>query len=440
MIRIAIDGPGGAGKSSLAKAVAKKLGIIYVDTGALYRSVGLYMLKNGISPEDTAAVISALPSVSLEMKFAEGKQIILLCGEDVGESIRTPEVSMAASTVSAIKEVREFLLATQRNIASTNSVIMDGRDIGTVILPDAEVKIFLTASPEARAKRRYEELKAKGVETTYEEVFKQMEERDRTDSTREISPCIPADDAIFLDNSKLTANGTVKAVLKIIKKTVKRRTGKGPILYLLFKYCIRPFYTLALPLKVTGKENIPKDGPVIICSNHIGVHDVFMVSFAYHRQIHFLAKTEWFKNPIMGIIVRMFGAIELDRGGKDVGALKNAINALKSGLSLSIFPQGHRYPDVNPAETPIKSGLGLIAYHSKTPILPMCIKTGKVRYRFLKKTEVIIGKPLSFEELGFKNGGSAEYKAATEKAFEAVCKLGGYEKSSSDGEKTEEKN
>ena len=166
MIRIAIDGPGGAGKSSLAKAVAKQLGIIYVDTGALYRTIGVFMLNNNVEPNDAEAVTSLLHSINLEMKFENGQQIILLNGNPVGEEIRTPEASMAASAVSAIASVRSFLLMTQRNIAENNSVIMDGRDIGTVILPRAEVKIFLTASPEARAKRRFAELTAKGIETT----------------------------------------------------------------------------------------------------------------------------------------------------------------------------------------------------------------------------------------------------------------------------------
>ena len=222
MIRIAIDGPGGAGKSSIAKAVAKKLGIIYVDTGALYRTIALNMLKKGISPKDTESVIAELPNFSLELQFIDGKQVILLDGEDVGDTIRTPEVSMAASAVSAIKEVREYLLNTQRNIARDNSVIMDGRDIGTVILPYAEVKIFLTASPEARAKRRYDELIAKGQSVTYEQVFAEMEERDRNDSTRDIAPCVQAEDATLLDNSKLNFEESVNAVIKIVNKQKKK--------------------------------------------------------------------------------------------------------------------------------------------------------------------------------------------------------------------------
>ena len=223
MIRIAIDGPGGAGKSSLAKAVAKQLEIIYVDTGALYRTIGLYMLNHGIDPTDAKAVTAALGSFKLELTYVDGDQVILLDGENVKDAIRTPEMSMAASHVSAIKEVREFLLETQRDIAKKHSVIMDGRDIGTVILPDAEVKIFLTASPEARAKRRYEELKAKGKDVSYEQVYTEMVERDKNDSTRDIAPCIPADDAIMLDNSTMTADETTDAVIKIIENAKKKQ-------------------------------------------------------------------------------------------------------------------------------------------------------------------------------------------------------------------------
>ena len=170
MIRIAIDGPGGAGKSSVAKSVSKALGIIYVDTGALYRNIGLFVLDEGINPKDEENVIRALERITLEMKFEDGKQVILLNGTDRGDDIRTPEASMAASAVSAIPAVRNYLLDTQRNIAKNNSVIMDGRDIGTVILPHAEVKIFLTASAKARAERRYNELRSKGNDITYEQV------------------------------------------------------------------------------------------------------------------------------------------------------------------------------------------------------------------------------------------------------------------------------
>lgn len=219
MIQIAIDGPGGAGKSTVARAVAAKLGIVYVDTGALYRTVGLYVRSKDISADDTAGVISCLPDISLEIKYVDGKQHVYLNGEDTGERIRTPEMSTYASKVSAIPAVRAFLLDTQRDIAKKNSVIMDGRDIGTVILPDAEVKIFLTASEECRAQRRYKELLDKGQSVTYEDVLSDMRQRDERDSTRDVAPTAAASDAVFMDNSDMTFDETVEAIIALVKKS-----------------------------------------------------------------------------------------------------------------------------------------------------------------------------------------------------------------------------
>ena len=177
MISIAIDGPGGAGKSTIAKALAKKLGFIYVDTGALYRAIGLYMINNGVDLKNAAAVTEKLDEVKVELKYVNGEQRVLLCGDDVSEDIRKPEVSMAASDVSAIPAVRDFLLGLQRKMASENNVIMDGRDIGTVVLPNAQIKLFLTASAEERAMRRYKELIEKGKKVEYETVYKELCER-----------------------------------------------------------------------------------------------------------------------------------------------------------------------------------------------------------------------------------------------------------------------
>ncbi len=220
-MNIAIDGPSGAGKSSLAKAIAKRLGIIYVDTGALYRTIGLYMKEQGVDPHDAPAVTAALAELRLSLAFEDGAQHIYLCGRDVGDSIRTPEMSLYASAVSAIPAVREFLLETQQRVARETSVVMDGRDIGTVILPNAECKIFLVASPEARARRRTEELLAKGLDAKYETVLEEMLLRDRNDSTRAIAPAVPAEDAVFLDNSDMTAEETVDAAIKIIENSKK---------------------------------------------------------------------------------------------------------------------------------------------------------------------------------------------------------------------------
>ncbi len=215
---IAIDGPSGAGKSSVARAVAKRLNIVYVDTGALYRTVGLFMKRTGTDPKDPQAVAHQLPNLTLDLTFDKGEQHVLLCGEDVGDAIRTPEMSMYASAVSAIPAVRAFLLNTQRDMAKRLDIIMDGRDIGTVIFPDAQVKVFLFASAQARARRRTVELAAKGMEVSYESVLADMKVRDEQDRSRAIAPAVPAQDAVMLDNSELTEQETVDAVLAIIRE------------------------------------------------------------------------------------------------------------------------------------------------------------------------------------------------------------------------------
>ena len=220
MIKIAIDGPGGAGKSTVAKAVAARLGIVYVDTGALYRTIGYYVKSRGIDPHDGAAVAACLPNVDIDVRYEDGVQRVYLNGTCPGDAIRTPEMSMYASAVSAIAEVRAFLLETQRAIARRNSVVMDGRDIGTVILPDADVKIFMTASAECRAQRRFEELKAKGIDAKYEDVLAEMNERDKNDSTREIAPAQAAEDAILYDNSGMTLEENIEGIIEIINKKV----------------------------------------------------------------------------------------------------------------------------------------------------------------------------------------------------------------------------
>lgn len=220
-MKIAIDGPSGAGKSFLAKALAAHYGIIHVDTGALYRAIGLYAQRQGIVLEEVEKLCGLLDQISVSLAFSAEGQRVLLNGEDVSHLIRTPEISMYASAVSALPPVRSFLLETQRSIAREHSVIMDGRDIGTVILPDAQVKIFLVADNRARAKRRCIELKEKGIETTVEEVLADMNKRDENDRTRATAPAVAAEDAVLLDNSMLTREETLQAAIQIIEGIIK---------------------------------------------------------------------------------------------------------------------------------------------------------------------------------------------------------------------------
>ena len=225
MTAVAIDGPVGAGKSSVARACAKKLGFIYVDTGALYRACGLKCKRCGVEiiPENADAIGDLLNRTELKIKLMDGVQHVFLDGEDVSEEIRLPEISMAASAVSALPVVRQYLLGLQRQLAAENNVIMDGRDIGTVVLPNAQVKIFITAKPEVRAKRRYDELAAKGLDVDFQMVLDELNQRDYQDSHRETAPLKQAEDAVLLDTTDLDFEQTVARVTALVtEKTDKK--------------------------------------------------------------------------------------------------------------------------------------------------------------------------------------------------------------------------
>lgn len=221
-IAVAIDGPAGAGKSTIARAAAGQLGFIYVDTGALYRTIGLAACRRAIEGTDSARIVAMLAEITVDLVYEDGVQHVLLDGEDVSAQIRTPQISVYASQVSSVPEVRTYLLELQRTLARKHSVIMDGRDIGTVILPQAQVKIFLTASPKARAARRCAELREKGEAVTLEEVLAEIEARDEKDASRAVAPLRQAEDAVLVDTSDLTLEESIAAVLQVIETAMER--------------------------------------------------------------------------------------------------------------------------------------------------------------------------------------------------------------------------
>ena len=221
VIAVAIDGPAGAGKSTIARAAAAQLGFVYVDTGALYRTIGLAVCRRGIDVTDVPGILATLPEIQVGLTYQDGAQHVLLDGEDVSDAIRTPQISTYASQVSSVPEVRAYLLDLQRDLARRQSVIMDGRDIGTVILPNAKVKIFLTASPEKRAARRCAELREKGQDVTVEGILADMERRDALDASRAVAPLKQAEDAVLVDTSDLTLEQSIEAVLTVIRDKMK---------------------------------------------------------------------------------------------------------------------------------------------------------------------------------------------------------------------------
>ena len=217
-ITVAIDGPSGAGKSTVARAAAAKLGYVYVDTGAMYRSIGLAVCRRGIAGEDTAGIIATLPEITIQLTYQDGAQRVLLNGEDVSEAIRTPEISYYASKVSAVPEVRQFLLETQRSMAKNSSILMDGRDIGTAVLPNAPLKVYLTASAHVRALRRWKELTEKGQTADLAKIEEDINERDYQDMHREHSPLVQAEDAVLVDSSEMTINEVVEKILSLARE------------------------------------------------------------------------------------------------------------------------------------------------------------------------------------------------------------------------------
>ena len=221
VIAVAIDGPAGAGKSTIARAAAAQLGFVYVDTGALYRTIGLAVCRRGIDGTNVPGILATLPEIQVGLTYQDGAQHVLLDGEDVSDAIRTPQISTYASQVSSVPEVRAYLLDLQRDLARRQSVIMDGRDIGTVILPDAKVKIFLTASPEKRAARRCAELREKGQDVTVEGILADMERRDALDASRAVAPLKQAEDAVLVDTSDLNLEQSIEAVLTVIRDKMK---------------------------------------------------------------------------------------------------------------------------------------------------------------------------------------------------------------------------
>ena len=443
-INCALDGPGGAGKSTIAKTVSKELQYVYVDTGALYRAIGLYCVRNGIDPSDTERVTPELPNISLELRYVDGSQRVILNGEDVSEKIRENEISMAASKVSALPPVREFLLELQRDIARKNNIIMDGRDIGTVILPDAQVKIFLTASLETRADRRYKELIEKGQKISYEKVLEDIRQRDYNDSHRETAPLKQAEDAVLLDTSDLTLEQSVAAVIAIIKektagisedkdgtpsadstdakkemavspkplaehnKAVKKEvSGVRVFFYGIIRLIVAGYFHIIYDYRLIGRENIPKSGSFIVAPNHIQWADPLFVAVGIKNPSSYMAKESLFENKLLAFVVGLFHAFPVRRESSDRSALNTAVRFLNSGYNLTIFPEGTRSKDGKLGKG--KSGVAYIASASGADVLPVGIVMKKGR-GIRKKLTVRYGKPIPNSALKLSSLNSGELR------------------------------
>lgn len=449
-INVALDGPSGAGKSTIAKAVAKKLEYVYVDTGALYRTIAYYVISNGVDTKDEGAVAACLDKIGVSLEYIGGAQHVMLNGEDVSDKIRTPEISMGASAVSAMPKVREFLFGLQQDIAKKNNIIMDGRDIGTVVLPNAQVKIFLTATAEERANRRFKELQEKGDPSTYEQVLEDIKQRDYNDMHRDIAPLKKADDAVEVDSTRMTLDEVIDEIVRIIKeKTAGGESGKGegksetratrelmpvrpikkksPTIIKLFFYNLLRYITIFVyhcyyNIKWEGKENVPKDGGNIFASNHRSYQDPVFTALACRVPISYMAKEELFhKNVFFTGLIKLFGAFPVVRGKGDMQVIDTSIEKLEKGRNLEIFPEGTRSKDGKVGKG--KTGVALIAAVAQTKVIPVGINFQGEKLKFRSKVVVRYGKPIIPSEIGVTGTNAKDLKKIKTEIMKSITEL-----------------
>lgn len=428
MINIAIDGPAGAGKSTIAKAVAKDLGIIYLDTGAMYRATAYLALQKGIDPKDEQKVSEMLEDLKMDVVYKDGEQRIIVNGIDATPYLREHYMSKAASDISALPCVRYKMVDLQRDFASKNDVVLDGRDIGTFVLPNANCKFFLTASPEERAQRRMKDLEEKGEKVDYQTLLSDIIQRDYNDSHREVAPLKQADDADFVDTTQMSVEDVVAHVKEVVhiktknanpteqnteksstiipssemdKKTLARiktyyKPEKSFAFYRFLRVILRPIQMLVWPTKVIGAENAKKVKGALFTCNHYSKMDSMIPYFVlFKKEAHALAKYELFTNPVAGWFLHKMGAIPVRRGEADIESVKQVLRVLKDGKQLLIFPEGTRNKEGTQHMAEFKTGTARFAIKAKVPVVPMIYYQSPKAFR---KNWLYVGEPFSLEE------------------------------------------
>ena len=424
---ITIDGPAGAGKSTAARLLAERLGYTLVPTGAMYRALALSVIRAGIPARYGEELRAHLAPRVVVVRAGR----VYLDGEDVSDAIRSREVAQVTSSITMLASVRTKVTPLQREMAEAGAVVLEGRDTGTVVCPDAEVKFYLTASLEARARRRQAELAAAGTPAPLDAITAELRARDTQDETRELAPLRKAADAIEVDTSDLTVEQVVERLLEAIER---RRGGAGPAisappvnrLYTVMKIPVMALAHTMFRLESSGRENVPATGPVLLVSNHSSVLDPALIGSALARQLTFLAKAELFDLPLFGGLIRRVNARPIRREGADPSALRTAMRALEDGGALLIFPEGTRGDEgiIRSAKT----GAGMLAVLSGAPVVPIYIQgSGRAWPRGRKlprpaKVTVTFGAALRFEA---QRGADRkrQYEIASREMMEAITRL-----------------
>jgi|GEM_PF-946 len=457
MINIAIDGPAGAGKSTIAKAVAKSLQIIYLDTGAMYRATAYFALQNNIDVKDEEAVSKMFENFNMDITYEDGAQQIYVNGLNTTPYLREHYMSKAASDISALPVVRYKMVDLQREFAKTHDVVLDGRDIGTFVLPDANCKFFMTATPEERANRRYKELIEKGQTVDYDTLLQDIIQRDYNDSHREVAPLKQAEDAVLLDTTNMTIDEVIAEVKWVVESKVGKHNaqteepakqneeqndeepqGLKPFgkpssemppkvmqriktyykpeksfrLYRFLRFILRPLQMILWPTKVINKENAFKiEGGGLYLCNHYSTFDSLIPIFVmFKKEAHILAKYELFTSRFGGWILHKLGAIPVRRGEADTDAVKAVLKVLKDDKKLLMYPEGTRNREGTQEMAELKTGAARFAIKMKKPIVPM------VYYKPTKtchKNYLYVGEPFTLEEF-YGSKSNEDFHAATQ--------------------------
>ncbi|MGD2251746.1 MAG: (d)CMP kinase [Anaerolineales bacterium] len=454
---IAIDGPAASGKSTLAQRLAAELDYLYFDTGVMYRAVTLAVVNQAISPDDEAAVTRVAHEISIDVRPPsknDGRPYdVLLDAEDVTWEIRSPEVDNHVSQVSTYLGVRKAMTQRQREIGLRGQVVMVGRDIGTVVLPEADLKIYLDASIEERAKRRYLESKMLGEESTYEEVLRSMKARDRTDSTRELAPLLPARDAVVLDTTDLS----VEQVLHRARKLIAEKSGSDPSEQAgsqasavqtearrmrvtrpgvswwakLFRLVARPvfrlLYRLLSRVEMEGMERIPTEGSYLVVSNHVSILEAPMVISFWPHSLEVAGAAAVLERPFQGRLMRAYGAMPIYRGTADRAVLDNIVANLRSGLPVFLNPEGGR--SHVPGMQKAKAGAAYVVGKTSVPVVPVGVIGSEAVHKVLSlkrrpRLRMVVGDPIQLPPVPWR---SPERKAVleqnTERLMRAIAEL-----------------
>ena len=430
---VAIDGPAGSGKGTITSKIAKRMKLNSIDTGAMYRCVTLSCIRNNVDLNDVEKIKGILENINIELIKEKDNLIVKLNGEDVSKEIRENPVNKMVSKVSAIREVRDKLVELQRKMSESQDIIMEGRDITTVVFPNADVKIYLDADLEERARRRLKQNKEKNIDCTYEEVLEDMRKRDESDMNKPYGALKKADDAILVDSTNLTEKQVIKEIEKIIKKQ-KKVNKLEPKIYWerpetkwkifvrkIVKGFLRSLYRIAFRMEITGEENKTKageNGGFIICANHVNYLDAVAVVVFSKEKIRFIGKYDLARVGIIRWLEHLFDVIPIKRNTQDLEAMKRSLKALKNGEILGIFPEGTRKGMEKNQK--VKNGAAFMAIRSGVPVVPVGISGS---FKPFGKVKIKYGEPLDMSKYKVKGKEKEGQEQATKEIMDNIVML-----------------